>query len=100
MNIKDFIKITKEKVIFSLIITSIWFYLKASIIARCKCVPGGLEGCIDYYSLLLLKYSTCHCSCISLGQVFGQYLILLIIPFIVSYFVYSIISLVIVNIRK
>lgn len=60
----------------------------------CDCALGGFEGCIDYYSFLIIKQAGCHCKCVPLIEVISQYFTIVIIPIVVAYIIYSIVSII------
>jgi len=97
MNWKNFFKLTKGKIIFSIIATLVWIFLKISTTRElvCDCASGGFEGCTDYSSLLIIKQAGCHCSCVPIVEVISQYFTIIIIPFVIAYFLYSVISVII-----
>jgi hypothetical protein len=92
MNWKEF-KPTKKKIIFSFIITLAWwlllFFINSSL--RCPCIINR-AGCIDYDYLSPLQGGGCHCGCTSIQMVIYQYLIAFLFPFIIAYFLMSLIE--------
>lgn len=102
-NLKEFFKPTKEKTIFSIIITFIWYLICKSYTAMILCEPcsfGGFENCTDFYSLLLIKQGFCYCTCIRFTEVLLQYFWIIILPFALSYLVYSLIAFLISKYKK
>lgn len=89
-NVKKFFKPTKGKIIITIIIGVLWLFILVLFTAgiRCFCKLGGFEGCTDYYKYLLIKLG-CHCSCVSLNEVFLSYFWNLIIPLILGYIIAS-----------
>ena len=101
MNWKEFFKPTKGKILFSIIATVIRIILLSRGPRElCKCFLGGFEGCTDYYSFLILKNIIgCHCTCIPLNTVLIQYLTQILIPFAVSYIIYSLFNYLIIKFK-
>lgn len=90
MTFKEFIRLSWGKIIVAIILTLFWFFIGLRFFisyVECECVPGGLEGCVDYFNHLLIKNTMCHCTCIPLSEVILQYLNFIIIPLIVSYII-------------
>jgi len=94
MNWRIFLKPTRLKIIFSILSTllAIFGIYALTPTIECFCAIGGFENCTDYYSHLLIKKIACHCSCTTLNEVFSQYFWFLIVPFVLSYLFYSIVS--------
>lgn len=83
-------KPTKKKIIYSFVITLIWylFLVVTNPPLTCSCLPGGFENCVDYEYLSPFQ-GGCHCSCTSLSTVIYEYFIAFIIPFLFIYFLIS-----------
>ncbi len=87
MNWKNFIKPTKGKIIFSIIVTAIVYLFTFVARPLCKmCAELKYENWPDIIS-------TCNCI---VGQTFLQFLsevlIVFVLPFVITYLIYSTIS--------
>ena len=90
MGWKEFIKPTKGKIFFSIIVVLVWYLYLKSITYLCKtCIPE--LSCETIWPTLV---STCDC-CFTFINFVTQILIVIIAPFIVAYLIYSVISLII-----
>ena len=81
-------------IIASIILTTIFTYLVLDSLGSvlCLCQSGGFENCTDYYDYLLDKYSVCHCTCVGMHEVAGQYFWFIIAPFLLFYTICLLIS--------
>ena len=90
MKLKEFLKPTLGKVIFSFAITILWIWLGIR--------QTGFYGCVaracsyEDYSRYLIVPEPCT-SCITFATLISNYLVYLILPFALSYFFYSILSI-------
>jgi len=96
MNWKEFFKPTRGKLIFSIVVTLLWIllmrYLTFINLSKISCsFCSGIcpEG---NYANYLLVPAGCNC-CVSLSDVFYDYIWLIVVPFVVSYFIYSTLSM-------
>lgn len=91
MRLKPNFKPSIEKIIFSVLITILWwlYNLYTTEKVLCKCNPESIiKLCNIYYQLIPIKNNIC-CSCATLTHLLIQYLIYIIIPFIISYIVFT-----------
>lgn len=88
-----FLKPTKWKIIISLMGTFLWIlrsrYFSSHML--CKLCSEQIAECRFLSKYLIVNY--CSCNCITWGDVIINYLIYLIVPFIVIYLIYSVIGL-------
>jgi hypothetical protein len=94
MDWKSLIKPNLWKINASMILTFVWNIILYIITPKitCMCASWGFENCVDFYSFLIIK-DRCHCGCISISEVFMQYLWVIVIPFLVIYILYSIVEM-------
>jgi len=87
MDWKEFLKPTKNKLMISIIITIAWILLLRYIVSNTNVMCEMCSGICpsgNYVSYLIVP-PVCYC-CVSLSEVYNNYLWNLIIPFIFSYF--------------
>jgi hypothetical protein len=88
MNWKEFLKPDWEKIVITVIITAAWIlflrFIISNTVVLCEMCPDTCpEG--NYVNYLIVP-KLCPC-CVSLSEVYENYLWNLIIPFIFSYFI-------------
>jgi len=92
MNYLVYLKPNWKKIIFTVIITIllvlIMFNTRAILNIMCKPCPDIIYKCIDY-----TKYSihppVCYCGCYPLNKAISDDIKIILIPFIISYILYS-----------
>jgi len=88
MGWKEFLKPNSMKIVLAIIITVSWIlllrYIVSNTIVMCEMCLGNCPSgnYVDY----LIVPPVCYC-CVSLSEVYNNYLWNLIIPFIFSYFI-------------
>lgn len=98
MNWKEFFKPTWRKIFITFILIFIYFLFislirLAVVCGDCASIPGfTCEN--NYYEYLPLKKFTCNCGCTTLGDLFMQYLLFVIIPLLFFYVLSCIIILI------
>jgi hypothetical protein len=94
MRLKPDFRPSIKKIIFSIILTITWIIYNIFTTERvlCKCNPELINRlCNSYYLLLPIKNNIC-CDCASLSDIISQYLLYILIPFIVGYIVFTLLD--------
>ncbi|MBU0979481.1 MAG: hypothetical protein KJ709_01630 [Nanoarchaeota archaeon] len=96
MEWKKMFKPNLWKIVFSIIITASWFFILKKMLPMvlCDCIMESPLMCKDYYNYLLINHHLCGCGCTPFIDVVVQYLLFIIVPFIVAYIVFSLLQLV------
>jgi len=104
MSFKEALTPNKGKLIVSATLTLLWYLLIYVLAGRVYCNCMGVEGvsssAVDFYPLLLNKRVVCGCTPVGIEMVVMQYFIFLILPFGLSYLIYSTIEYLITKIKK
>jgi hypothetical protein len=89
MNIKEFLKPTKGKIILSIVVTIVWYILLSSIKFSClPCQIPEVSSCNVEWPKI---FASCDC-CFTFNDFFSQLLTAFVGPFVVTYISYSLIS--------
>ena len=88
MTVLKSLKPTRNKVIVSLIVLFVWYFLISILFSTfCNCRDGGFDNCTDYEHLSLVSMG-CHCSCTTVNEAMIDNFIL-ILPSLITYIIYS-----------
>ncbi len=101
MEWKQALKPTWKKLLISLVIAIISAVATKIILYQpsiCSCSIEGFKNCINYNSFALISRE-CTCRCTTLGEVFSDYFLYAVIPFIAIYLIYSVITKLVSNKR-
>jgi len=100
MNWKQFLKPDRRKIVLTMIITIVWILFLRLLVSTmkylCKMCP---DVCSENFVNYLIVPIPCPC-CVSLSQVYSNYLWNLILPLIISYLLSCLIIWIYEKLRK
>ena len=97
MNWREFFKPTIGKITFSIIVVLIWYwYFKYILVGNKHCeliITKTPLICSNLYPFLLIDTCPGSGGCITVNYILWQYLFIIIIPIMIAYVAYSLLSL-------